>query len=121
MLQKMLVLLLLFLCLFLQLLLGLGDGFLDPDDQCPTVTEVFNSYLDSDGCPDEVPGDLIEFAGAIPAIQFQVGSARLKRSALPILDKAALDTVRRAAPFPAIPDGAGRSSWPFTVPLAFSR
>jgi len=66
-----------------------GDGFLDADDRCPTATEVFNSYLDSDGCPDEVPGDLIEFAGAIPAIQFQAGSARLKRTALPILNKAA--------------------------------
>jgi len=66
-----------------------GDGFLDPDDRCPTAAEVFNSYLDSDGCPDEIPGDLVEFAGAIPAIQFQVGSARLKGSALPILNKAA--------------------------------
>jgi outer membrane protein OmpA-like peptidoglycan-associated protein len=65
-----------------------GDGFLDPDDRCPTASEVFNSYLDSDGCPDEVPSDLIEFAGAIPAIQFQAGSARLKRTALPILNKA---------------------------------
>ncbi|MBU2190358.1 MAG: TonB family protein [Alphaproteobacteria bacterium] len=38
-----------------------------------------------------------------------------------ILDSAAIEAVRRAAPFPAIPVGAGRSSWPFTVPLAFSR
>ncbi len=37
------------------------------------------------------------------------------------LDQAALDTVRRAAPFPAIPAGANRASWPFTVPLAFKR
>lgn len=38
-----------------------------------------------------------------------------------ILDEAALQTVQRAAPFPAIPSAAGRSSWGFTVPLAFSR
>jgi protein TonB len=51
-----------------------------------------------------------------------VASVRLARSSgSPVLDKAALDTVRRAAPFPPIPEGAGRSSWPFTVPLAFSR
>ena len=37
------------------------------------------------------------------------------------LDEAALDAVRRAAPFPPIPDAAGRSSWNFTVPLAFNR
>lgn len=51
-----------------------------------------------------------------------VGSIRVVRSSgSPILDRAAIDTVKRAAPFPAIPDGAGRSSWPFTVPLAFAR
>ncbi len=64
------------------------DGLLDAEDQCPNAPENFNSYLDTDGCPDEIPGDLREFAGAIPAIQFEVGSARLKRSALPLLKKA---------------------------------
>ena len=58
----------------------------------------------------------------VVAANGSVGSVRVVASSgSPILDKAALDTVRRAAPFPAIPDGAGRSSWPFTVPLAFSR
>jgi periplasmic protein TonB len=42
-------------------------------------------------------------------------------SGSPILDQAAIETVQRAAPFPAIPADAGRSSWPFTVPLAFIR
>jgi protein TonB len=37
------------------------------------------------------------------------------------IDEAALDTVRRAAPFPPIPASAGRTSWTFTVPLAFVR
>ena len=51
-----------------------------------------------------------------------VGSIRVVLSSgSPILDKAAIETVRRAAPFPAIPAGAARSSWPFTVPLAFNR
>ena len=51
-----------------------------------------------------------------------VGGVRIVRSSgSPVLDKAALETVRRAAPFPAIPADAGRSSWPFTVPLAFTR
>lgn len=53
------------------------------------------------------------------------GSARsiriVRSSGSPILDKAALDTVRRASPFPAIPREAGRKSWSFTVPLAFRR
>ena len=51
-----------------------------------------------------------------------VGGVRIVRSSgSPVLDKAALETVRRAAPFPAIPESAGRSNWPFTVPLAFAR
>jgi protein TonB len=51
-----------------------------------------------------------------------VGGVRVVRSSgSPVLDKAAIDAVRRAAPFPAIPEGAGRSSWPFAVPLAFTR
>jgi protein TonB len=51
-----------------------------------------------------------------------VGSVGLAASSgSPVLDKAALATVKRAAPFPPIPEGAGRSSWTFTVPLAFVR
>jgi protein TonB len=51
-----------------------------------------------------------------------VGSIRVvSSSGSPVLDRAALETVRRAAPFPPIPEGAARSQWPFTVPLAFSR
>lgn len=51
-----------------------------------------------------------------------VGSIRLAASSgSPVLDKAALEAVRRAAPFPAIPANAGRSSWRFSVPLAFNR
>ena len=34
------------------------------------------------------------------------------------LDKAALDSVRSAAPFAAIPAGSGKSSWTFTVPMS---
>lgn len=65
------------------------DGWLDPDDGCANAPENFNSYMDDDGCPDEIPTDLQEFAGAIPAIQFRVNSAQLKRSSHKILDKAA--------------------------------
>ncbi|MEP2437969.1 MAG: TonB family protein [Roseibium sp.] len=38
-----------------------------------------------------------------------------------ILDKAAIETVRRASPFPKIPPEAQRKRWAFTVPLAFRR
>ncbi|WFU46704.1 energy transducer TonB family protein [Sinorhizobium terangae] len=49
------------------------------------------------------------------------GVSLAKSAGSPILDEAALDAVRRAAPFPAIPAGAGRDSWVFTIPLAFNR
>ncbi|MCO6185256.1 energy transducer TonB [Rhizobium sp. L1K21] len=42
-------------------------------------------------------------------------------SGSPVLDQAALDAVRRASPFPAIPPEAGRSQWPFVVPMIFAR
>jgi len=44
-----------------------------------------------------------------------------RSSGNPIIDQAALDTVRKAAPFPPIPNGSGRNSWDFTIPLAFKR
>ena len=45
----------------------------------------------------------------------------VKSSGSAVLDDAAAEAVRRAAPFPPIPAEAGRSNWPFTVPLAFTR
>lgn len=51
-----------------------------------------------------------------------VSGLRVARgSGSPQLDQAALDTVNRAAPFPPIPDAAGRNSWNFNLPIAFSR
>ena len=47
--------------------------------------------------------------------------ALARSSGFAALDRAALETVRRASPFPAIPAGARRSSWTFTAPLMFSR
>lgn len=35
-----------------------------------------------------------------------------------VLDTAALEAVRRAAPFPPIPEGAGQRALPFTIPIA---
>ena len=32
-----------------------GDGILDPKDQCPSIPENRNGYLDHDGCPDVIP------------------------------------------------------------------
>jgi periplasmic protein TonB len=51
-----------------------------------------------------------------------VGGVRIARSSgSPVLDRAAGEAVRRAAPFRPIPEADGRSSWSFSVPLAFTR
>ena len=51
-----------------------------------------------------------------------VRSARVARSSgVASVDQAALQAVRKASPFPPIPSNAGRSTWEFTVPLAFMR
>jgi outer membrane protein OmpA-like peptidoglycan-associated protein len=34
-----------------------GDGYIDPEDQCPDNPENFNGYQDQDGCPDNPDTD----------------------------------------------------------------
>ncbi len=43
-----------------------------------------------------------------------------RSSGQPALDQAALDSVRRAAPFARIPEAADRASWAFNVPIVFN-
>lgn len=62
---------------------------------------------------DAVVAFVVKASGAVSSIRLvrSSGSAQL--------DKAALAAVRKAAPFPKIPAAAGRTSWPFTVPIGF--
>src|SRR5690606_20309787 len=34
-----------------------GDGYLDPEDECPDAPENFNGFEDEDGCPDSPDTD----------------------------------------------------------------
>lgn len=59
-------------------------------------------------------------------VRFVVGAegnllkvALLRSSGNEAIDQASLAAVKRAAPFPPIPEAAGRSSWQFDVPLGF--
>ncbi|WP_275784257.1 energy transducer TonB [Pararhizobium gei] len=65
-------------------------------------------------------------ARGVVQVQFTVssggeaGSIRIVRSSgHPALDQAALEAVRRASPFPNIPESAGISSKAYTIPLQF--
>jgi protein TonB len=42
-----------------------------------------------------------------------------KSSGKPAVDKGALDVVRKASPFPAIPPDSGKKSYQIVVPLTF--
>ena len=66
-----------------------GDGIPDELDKCPDEPETWNGYLDTDGCPDELPAEVAEFRGALEGIQFDVNKDTIKPGSRPILDQAA--------------------------------
>ena len=49
------------------------------------------------------------------------GISVISSSGNPAFDNAAIETVRRASPFPPIPADAGRTTWQFDMPLGFVR
>ncbi|MBX3578906.1 MAG: TonB family protein [Rhizobiaceae bacterium] len=55
----------------------------------------------------------VSASGSVSAVRVASSSGS------PDIDKAGMDAVRRAAPFPPIPKAAGKKSWAFTVPLSF--
>jgi outer membrane protein OmpA-like peptidoglycan-associated protein len=65
-----------------------GDGIMDPDDQCVKEPETKNNYLDTDGCPDEVPKEVEKFTGVIQGIFFDTNKAAIKPASRTTLDGA---------------------------------
>jgi OOP family OmpA-OmpF porin len=68
---------------------GDGDGLLNPDDGCPGAKESRNGFADSDGCPDELPEDLVAVTGIVRGIAFAPDKDRIKRASYALLDRAA--------------------------------
>ena len=64
-----------------------GDGILDPDDRCVRVQETKNGFMDSDGCPDEIPVELAKFTGTLHGVKFLVDKDILKPSSYVVLDQ----------------------------------
>lgn len=46
------------------------DRIADADDQCLDVPETWNTILDTDGCPDELPADLAAVTGTLHGVRF---------------------------------------------------
>ncbi|MCA9686345.1 MAG: OmpA family protein, partial [Myxococcales bacterium] len=65
-----------------------GDGLLDDVDHCPNDPETDNGFEDEDGCPDELPTEVVRFTGSIQGITFENNEATIRRSSLPTLDEA---------------------------------
>jgi protein TonB len=57
----------------------------------------------------------VSASGGVSAVRIAKGSGS------PVLDEAAISAVQKAEPFPKIPEGANRSSWPFVIALQFGR
>lgn len=66
-----------------------GDLVIDARDPCPTLAETVNGYQDRDGCPDEIPKDLVKFQGVIPGIEFGLDNDVLRRRSGVVLRRAA--------------------------------
>ncbi len=66
-----------------------GDGPDDLADRCPKQPETVNGFEDDDGCPDQLPLDVLKILGTIRGIQFGFLSARLADTSRPILEQTA--------------------------------
>jgi outer membrane protein OmpA-like peptidoglycan-associated protein len=64
------------------------DGLTDDKDKCPREPEARNGWEDKDGCPDEVPKQLIDVAGIMAGIQFDIDKDTIKPVSRPILERA---------------------------------
>lgn len=65
-----------------------NDGILIDVDACPDAPETHNGFVDADGCPDEIPEEIIAFEGTLQGVTFALGSAELDPGSQTTLDSA---------------------------------
>lgn len=65
-----------------------GDGYVDPEDDCPYRPENYNGYEDEDGCPDELPQEVENFMGVLEGIHFDFDKATIRPESEPTLHEA---------------------------------
>ncbi len=66
-----------------------GDGIPDDKDSCVSEPETVNDYMDTDGCPDELPKQVKQFQGVIEGIFFDLNKDTIKKTSTKTLDAAA--------------------------------
>ncbi len=65
------------------------DGILDNVDECADQAEVRNGFQDTDGCPDEAPEEVKKLTGVIKGINFDSGTASIRKSSNKALNEVA--------------------------------
>jgi OmpA-OmpF porin, OOP family len=74
------------------------DKIYDVEDDCVFEKETYNGVDDDDGCPDEVPPELVIFKGALKGIEFEFGKDTIRPESKPVLD----DAVEKLKKFPGV-------------------
>jgi len=75
-----------------------NDKILDLEDECVFEPETYNGIDDLDGCPDEVPAELVIFEGELKGIEFDFGKATIRPESKPVLD----DVIEKLQKFPGV-------------------
>ena len=60
-----------------------ADGIARVRDACPELSETWNGYEDTDGCPDELPADVRKFV--VAGVQFETDAAAISPGFEPML------------------------------------
>lgn len=75
-----------------------NDKIYDLEDECPFEPETYNGIDDDDGCPDEVPPELVIFKGELQGIEFDFGKDTIRPESRPVLD----DVIAKLKKFPGV-------------------
>ncbi|MCX4242234.1 OmpA family protein [Paraliomyxa miuraensis] len=75
-----------------------NDKIYDLEDDCPFEKETYNGIDDIDGCPDEIPPELVTFKGELPGIEFDFGKDTIRPESKPVLD----DAIAKLKKFPGV-------------------
>lgn len=74
------------------------DKIYDLEDDCVFEKETYNGVEDDDGCPDELPPELVIFKGVLQGIEFDLAKDTIRPVSKPVLD----DAIEKLKKFPGV-------------------